>query len=86
MAPVKQELKEERKAGSPMIGSGQPLSANNSWHNCGKLIYVPRSAQKGYSVGHWPIPEVFWPDTTNSTLVSHGVRQKMIRLTFGDIW
>lgn len=68
MAPVKQELEEDRKAGSPMIGSGQPLPANNSWHNCRKLIYVPRSAQKGYSVGHWPIPEAFWPDTTNSTL------------------
>ncbi|RWS30395.1 integrator complex subunit 6-like protein [Leptotrombidium deliense] len=32
------------------------------WHSCRKLIYVQRSAQKGYSVGHWPIPEAFWPD------------------------
>ena len=33
-----------------------------SWHTCRKLIYVQRSAQKGYSVGHWLIPESFWPD------------------------
>lgn len=38
------------------------------WTSCRKLIYVQRSAQKGYSVGHWPIPESFWPDTTNPTL------------------
>lgn len=65
---IKLEVEEERKANSPMTGLSIP---NNSWHNCRKLIYVPRSAQKGYSVGHWPIPEAFWPDTTNSTLVSH---------------
>ncbi|RWS17476.1 integrator complex subunit 6-like protein [Dinothrombium tinctorium] len=33
-----------------------------AWHSCRKLIYVQRSAQKGYSVGYWPIPEAFWPD------------------------
>ena len=32
------------------------------WHTCKKQIYVQRSAQKGYSVGHWPMPESFWPD------------------------
>ncbi|KAK7499193.1 hypothetical protein BaRGS_00009453 [Batillaria attramentaria] len=26
------------------------------------------SAQKGYSVGHWPIPEAFWPDVSSPTL------------------
>lgn len=62
---IKLEMEEEKKANSPMTGLSVP---NNSWHNCRKLIYVPRSAQKGYSVGHWPIPEAFWPDTTNSTL------------------
>lgn len=43
---------------------------NNSWHCCRRLIYVPRSAQKGYSVGHWPIPEAYWPDVSSPTLVS----------------
>ena len=36
--------------------------STKSWHSTRKLIYVQRSAQKGYSVGHWPIPESFWPD------------------------
>ena len=35
---------------------------NIAWHNCRKLIYVPRSAQKGFAVGFWPLPEAFWPD------------------------
>lgn len=47
-----------------------PLLNNTSWHNCRRLIYVPRSAQKGYSVGHWPIPEAFWPDLQCSALPS----------------
>ncbi|XP_052801823.1 integrator complex subunit 6-like [Mya arenaria] len=44
------------------------LPGNTSWHNLRRLVMVPRSAQKGYSVGHWPIPEPFWPDNTNQTL------------------
>ncbi|XP_059483947.1 integrator complex subunit 6-B [Neocloeon triangulifer] len=39
-----------------------------AWHNCRKLIYVPRSAQKGFPVGHWPIPENFWPELSASVL------------------
>jgi integrator complex subunit 6 len=41
---------------------------SKSWTSCRKMIYVQRSAQKGYSVGHWPIPESFWPDLQNPTL------------------
>ncbi|KAI5694429.1 hypothetical protein M8J77_019192 [Diaphorina citri] len=41
---------------------------STAWHNCRKLIYVPRSAQKGFPVGFWPIPESFWPDITASSL------------------
>ena len=47
-----------------------PLPNGASWQSCRKLIIVPRSAQKGYTVGHWPIPESFWPDMNNDTLVS----------------
>lgn len=43
---------------------------NTSWQNCRKLIYVPKSAQKGFAVGFWPIPESFWPDLSASSLVS----------------
>lgn len=42
---------------------------NTSWQNCRKLIYVPKSAQKGFAVGFWPIPESFWPDLSASSLV-----------------
>lgn len=45
-----------------------PLANSTSWHTCRKLIYVQRSAQKGYSVGHWPIPEAFWPDVNSPAL------------------
>lgn len=39
-----------------------------SWQSCRRLIYVQRSAQKGYSVGHWPLPEAFWPDLNSPSL------------------
>lgn len=47
-----------------------PASAvgNTAWHSCRRLIYVPRSAQKGFAVGFWPIPESFWPDLSASSL------------------
>ncbi|XP_076323535.1 integrator complex subunit 6 isoform X2 [Tachypleus tridentatus] len=41
---------------------------STAWQSCHKLIYVQRSAQKGYSVGHWPIPESFWPDLNSPAL------------------
>ena len=58
----------------PKVAATPPpshLPGNTSWHNLRRLILVPRSAQKGHSVGHWPIPESFWPDNTNQTLVSN---------------
>lgn len=42
--------------------------SNIQWHNCRKLIYVPRSAQKGFAVGFWPLPEAFWPDVSAPAL------------------
>ncbi|XP_011505090.1 PREDICTED: integrator complex subunit 6-B [Ceratosolen solmsi marchali] len=52
------------------IGSMMPNNLANStaWHSCRRLIYVPRSAQKGFAVGFWPIPESFWPDISASSL------------------
>lgn len=41
---------------------------NSAWHSCRRLIYVPRSAQKGFAVGFWPIPESFWPDLSANSL------------------
>ncbi|KAK6619739.1 hypothetical protein RUM43_012499 [Polyplax serrata] len=45
-----------------------PVKNNTVWQSCRKLIYVPRSAQKGFAVGYWPIPESFWPDLSASSL------------------
>lgn len=52
------------------VGADPPdvESAEPGWQNCRRLIYVQRSAQKGYSVGHWPIPEAFWPDMNSPSL------------------
>jgi integrator complex subunit 6 len=48
--------------------SSLALSSSTAWHTCRRLIYVPRSAQKGFAVGFWPIPESFWPDLNSSAL------------------
>lgn len=45
-----------------------PSPSPPAWHNCRKQIYVNRSAQKGYAIGHWPIPEAFWPDLSSAAL------------------
>ncbi|KAF2899520.1 hypothetical protein ILUMI_06655 [Ignelater luminosus] len=47
------------------IQNGPP---NTSWHNCRRMIYVPRTNQKGFPLGFWPIPESFWPELTASVL------------------
>uniref|UniRef100_A0A3B3QWJ6 Integrator complex subunit 6 like n=1 Tax=Paramormyrops kingsleyae TaxID=1676925 RepID=A0A3B3QWJ6_9TELE len=39
-----------------------------SWHSCHKLIYVRPNPKTGVPVGHWPIPESFWPDQNSPTL------------------
>ncbi|OCT95975.1 hypothetical protein XELAEV_18013667mg [Xenopus laevis] len=38
------------------------------WHNCHKLIYVRPNPKTGVPLGHWPIPESFWPDQNSPTL------------------
>lgn len=39
-----------------------------NWHNTRSLIYVHRAVQKNFSVGHWPIPEAYWPDPSLNPL------------------
>lgn len=46
---------------------GPNMPMNTSWHNCRKMIYVPKQS-KAYCVGYWPIPESFWPEATVSVL------------------
>ncbi|XP_037677740.1 integrator complex subunit 6-like isoform X4 [Choloepus didactylus] len=44
--------------------------AAQPWHSCHKLIYVRPNSKTGVPVGHWPIPESFWPDQNLPSLVS----------------
>ncbi|XP_023011957.2 integrator complex subunit 6 [Leptinotarsa decemlineata] len=46
---------------------GSNILMNTSWHNCRKMIYVPK-ASKAYCVGYWPIPESFWPEINVTAL------------------
>ncbi|KAK2155545.1 hypothetical protein LSH36_237g04058 [Paralvinella palmiformis] len=48
-------------------GEKKPTIFDTAWQNCRRMIYVQRSAQKGF-FGHWPIPESFWPDLNSSGL------------------
>ncbi|RZC43162.1 integrator complex subunit 6 [Asbolus verrucosus] len=56
---VKEPEFDDRLANQPLLST--------SWHNCRKMIYVPKSS-KSYCVGFWPIPESFWPEVTASVL------------------
>ncbi|MBN3290223.1 INT6 protein, partial [Polypterus senegalus] len=38
------------------------------WHSCHRLIYVRPNPKTGVPIGHWPIPESFWPDQNSPTL------------------
>ncbi|XP_045439449.1 integrator complex subunit 6-like isoform X2 [Pipistrellus kuhlii] len=47
-----------------LMDSSRPSNsfAPQPWHSCHKLIYVRPNSKTGVPVGHWPIPESFWPD------------------------
>ncbi|CAL1547176.1 unnamed protein product [Lymnaea stagnalis] len=61
-------LDDEDKKLMGLQSSNGHQQQNLAWHSCRRLIYVPRSAQKGHCTGHWPIPEGYWPDITSPTL------------------
>ncbi|XP_071629585.1 integrator complex subunit 6 isoform X1 [Temnothorax longispinosus] len=72
-APQHQDEEENEDDGNaangPRAQYPNALAPNNTaWYSCRRLIYVPRSAQKGFAVGFWPIPESFWPDLSASSL------------------
>lgn len=61
-----------QNGGRPHTPNSMPLpptAPSNAWHNCRKMIYVPRPAQRGSPSGFWPIPESFWPDINTLALV-----------------
>ncbi|GAA6068352.1 integrator complex subunit 6, partial [Tachysurus ichikawai] len=49
-------------------GTSEVKSGPQPWHSCHKLIYVRPNPKTGVPVGHWPIPESFWPDQNSPTL------------------
>uniref|UniRef100_A0AAY4B9K5 VWFA domain-containing protein n=1 Tax=Denticeps clupeoides TaxID=299321 RepID=A0AAY4B9K5_9TELE len=51
-------------------GDGTSKLGPQPWHCCRRLIYVRPNPKTGVPVGHWPIPESFWPDQNSPTLPS----------------
>lgn len=53
-----------------LVDPTRPLTSFSPqpWHSCHKLIYVRPNPKTGVPVGHWPIPESFWPDQNSPTL------------------
>nr|XP_006632944.1 PREDICTED: integrator complex subunit 6-like [Lepisosteus oculatus] len=53
-----------------LVDPARPVSSftPQPWHSCHKLIYVRPNPKTGVPVGHWPIPESFWPDQNLPTL------------------
>ncbi|XP_025022805.1 integrator complex subunit 6-like isoform X1 [Python bivittatus] len=53
-----------------LVDATRPINSfgSQSWHSCHKLIYVRPNPKTGVPVGHWPIPESFWPDQNSPTL------------------
>ena len=45
------------------------LATSTAWHKTIRMIYV-RSNPK-VAVGHWPIPESFWPDPGAQAMVNY---------------
>uniref|UniRef100_A0A674BIY9 Integrator complex subunit 6 n=1 Tax=Salmo trutta TaxID=8032 RepID=A0A674BIY9_SALTR len=58
----------EKTGPDPPPGEEEGLPGPQSWHCCHKLIYVRPNPKTGVPIGHWPIPEGFWPDTNSPTL------------------
>ncbi|KAK6309524.1 hypothetical protein J4Q44_G00194050 [Coregonus suidteri] len=64
----------EKTGPDPSPGEDEILkSGPQSWHCCRKLIYVRPNPKTGVPIGHWPIPEAFWPDTNSPTLPPRSV-------------
>lgn len=64
---------ESPSSGTACVCPDAPAEAQKSgvqpWHCCHKLIYVRPNPKTGVPIGHWPIPEAFWPDQNSPTLV-----------------
>ncbi|XP_072483199.1 integrator complex subunit 6-like isoform X2 [Notamacropus eugenii] len=64
--PIEEET--EKRDGYWETRKSPQSSLHQPWHSCRKLIYVHANHKTGVPVGHWPIPESFWPDENSLTL------------------
>ncbi|XP_046852731.1 integrator complex subunit 6-like [Xenia sp. Carnegie-2017] len=58
------EQQASRNTSSPL----PPTVLNNLWYSCRRLIYIKTNPKVNTPVGHWPIPESFWPEHSMSQL------------------
>ncbi|XP_069614984.1 integrator complex subunit 6 [Ranitomeya imitator] len=56
------------KSGPDPPFSEDGIAESQPWHSCRKLIYVRPNPKTGVPLGHWPVPESFWPDQNSPTL------------------
>nr|XP_027201646.1 integrator complex subunit 6-B-like [Dermatophagoides pteronyssinus] len=61
------------------INTNNTNNFDRSWQ-CTRNMILVRPATKGYSVGHWPIPESYWPDSNIPSLQPR-TAQPIIRFT-----
>ncbi|XP_030837605.1 integrator complex subunit 6-A-like isoform X1 [Strongylocentrotus purpuratus] len=57
-------------------GAPSPTPTDTSWYSCRRMIHVRPNPKSGVPMGHWPIPETFWPDPQAPSMpqrVSHPV-------------
>ncbi|KAJ8282794.1 hypothetical protein COCON_G00053130 [Conger conger] len=68
-----------------LVDPARPLPSfgPQAWHSCHKLIYVRPNPKTGVPVGHWPIPESFWPDQNSPTLPPR-TAHPVVRFSCGD--
>lgn len=45
-----------------------PTGNNTGWASLHRMIYVRPSPKSGIPIGHWPLPEAFWPDPNAPSL------------------
>ncbi|XP_039250489.2 integrator complex subunit 6-B-like isoform X1 [Styela clava] len=46
-----------------------PSGNNTGWASLHRMIYVRPSPKSGIPIGHWPLPEAFWPDPNAPSLI-----------------
>ncbi|TNN51847.1 Integrator complex subunit 6 [Liparis tanakae] len=63
-----------------------PSFSTQPWHSCHKLIYVRPNLKTGVPVGHWPIPESFWPDQNSPSLVSRAAWRHLGNVSSARRW